>query len=217
MAKSTICTFLKHKETLKVADVAKGVFGKSNRRPQILEKVEQLLLVWINEKQLQGDSVSEAMICEKDRHLHSDLVASTPSSHNAEPEDFKASRRWFEKFCKRSGIHCVLRHGEAASSNKEGAEKFVDEFAAYVDSEGFIPQQVFNCDETGLFWKKLPRKTYITQEEKGLPGHKPIKDRLTLLLCTNASGDCRIKPLLVYYSKILECSRGIMCTRQNYQ
>ena len=95
VAKSTISTFLKHKETLKVGDVAKGVFGKSNRRPQILEKVEQLLLVWINEKQLQGDSVSEAMICEKDRHLHSDLVASTPSSHNAEPEDFKASRRWF--------------------------------------------------------------------------------------------------------------------------
>ena len=90
---------------------------------------------------------------------------------------------------------------EAASSNKEGAEKFVDEFAAYVDSEDLIPQQVFNYDETGLFWKKLPRKTYITQEEKGLLGHKPIKDRLTLLLCTNASGDCRIKPLLVYHSE----------------
>ena len=38
MAKSTICTFLKHKETIKTADVAKGVFGKSNKRPQILEK-----------------------------------------------------------------------------------------------------------------------------------------------------------------------------------
>ena len=39
MTKSTICTFLKHKETIKAADVAKGVFGKSNKRPQILEKV----------------------------------------------------------------------------------------------------------------------------------------------------------------------------------
>ena len=75
------------------------------------------------------------------------------------------------------------------------------EFAAYVDSEGFIPQQIFNCDETGLFWKKMPRRTYITQEEKGLPGHKPMKDRFTLLLCANASGDCKIKPLLVYHSE----------------
>lgn len=35
-----ICTFLKHKETVKAADVAKNVFGKSSKRLQILEKVE---------------------------------------------------------------------------------------------------------------------------------------------------------------------------------
>ena len=85
MANSTICTFLKFKETIKASDVAKGVFGKSNKRPQILEKVEQLLLVWINERQLQGDSVSEAIICEKARHLHSDLIAKTPTSSNVAP------------------------------------------------------------------------------------------------------------------------------------
>ena len=28
-----------------------------------------------------------------------------------------------------------------------------------------------------------------------------MKDRLTLLLCGNASGDCKIKPLLVYHSE----------------
>jgi len=57
-------------------------------------------------------------------------------------------------------------------------------------------QQVFNCDETGLFWKKMPRRTYITEEEKALPGHKPMKDRLTLLLCGNASGDFKISDWL---------------------
>ncbi|GBN81232.1 Tigger transposable element-derived protein 1 [Araneus ventricosus] len=34
-----------------------------------------------------------------------------------------------------------------------------------------------------------------------MPGHKPMKDRLTLALCANASGDCKIKPLLVYHSE----------------
>ncbi|XP_067939554.1 uncharacterized protein [Watersipora subatra] len=67
----------------------------------------------------------------------------------------------------------------------------------------YISQKVFKCDETGLFWKKLPRRTYITAEEKKLPGHKPMKDRLTLALCTNASGDLKIKPLLVYHSENL--------------
>ena len=45
----------------------------------------------------------------------------------------------------------------------------------------------------------MPKSTYITEEEKALPGHKPMKDRLTLLFCANASGDLKIKPLLVYH------------------
>ena len=37
-------------------------------------------------------------------------------------------------------------------------------------------------------------------EQKSLPGHKPIKDRLTLLLYSNASGDFKVKLMLVYHS-----------------
>ena len=64
---------------------------------------------------------------------------------------------------KRTGIHSVVRHGEAASSNKDAAEKFVEKFKDFVDRGGFIPEQVFNCDETCLFWKKMPKRTYITR------------------------------------------------------
>lgn len=37
--------------------------------------------------------------------------------------------------------------------------------------EGYISQQVFNCDKTGLFWKKRLPRIYITGEEKKMPGH----------------------------------------------
>jgi len=77
----------------------------------------------------------------------------------------------------------------------------VQDFSYYVKANGFIPQQVFNCDETGLFWENMPRRTYITEEEKAPPRHKPRKDRLTLLLCGNASGHFKIKPLHVYRSE----------------
>jgi len=36
-----------------------------------------------------------------------------------------------------------------------------------VDREGFIPEQVFNCDETGLFWKKY-QKGPTSQEKRRL-------------------------------------------------
>jgi len=117
-----------------------------------VEEVEKLSIVWINENSwLVGDSVSEAIIFEKARLLYSDIMRETPGSS---AEKLKASKGWFDNFEKRTGIHSVARHGEAASSNKDAAEKYVEKFKDFVDREGFIPEQVFNCDETGLFWKK---------------------------------------------------------------
>ncbi|XP_068247992.1 tigger transposable element-derived protein 1-like [Palaemon carinicauda] len=116
-------------------------------------------------------------------------------------ETFKASRGWLDNFKKRPGIRSVVEHGEAASSDAKAAADFVTAFASVFAQHGFIPQQVFNCVETGLFSTKMPRRTFITAEEKRLPGHKPMKDRLTLYLCANANGDNKIKPLLVYHSE----------------
>jgi hypothetical protein len=56
---STISTVLKKKEELWGLVVAKGVMRVSKQRPLILEDVEKLLLVWINEKQLAGDTVTD--------------------------------------------------------------------------------------------------------------------------------------------------------------
>ena len=61
----------------------------------------------------------------------------------------------------------MVKRGEAASSHKDAAEKFVDKLKDFVDRQGFIPEQVFNCNKAGLFWeKKKPKRTYITREEK---------------------------------------------------
>ncbi|KAI6646211.1 Tigger transposable element-derived protein 1-like [Oopsacas minuta] len=44
----------------------------------------------------------------------------------------------------------------------------------------------------------MPQKTYISREEKTMPGFKAAKDRLTLMLGGNTSEDFQLKPLLVY-------------------
>ncbi|UYV61092.1 hypothetical protein LAZ67_1003374 [Cordylochernes scorpioides] len=168
-----------------------------------LEEVEKLILVWINEKQLAGDTITQNLICEKAKALYAELGSKIlcTSIENEVHADFKASKGWFENFKRRSGIHSVTRHGEGASSDAKAAETFTAEFEKLVVTECYLPQQVFNCYETGLFRKKMPKRTYITAEANTMPGHKPMKDRLTLLLCANASGDLKVKPLLVYHSE----------------
>lgn len=52
-----------------------------------------------------------------------------------------------------------------------------------------------------FFWKKMPKRTFIAREEKTFPGFKVAKDRLTVMIGTNAAGDCKLKPLLVYRSE----------------
>ncbi|XP_069938076.1 tigger transposable element-derived protein 1-like isoform X1 [Cherax quadricarinatus] len=198
-SRTTISSITGKKKEIKEAFVAKGVNMLTKMRTPVLEDVEKLLLVWINEKQLAGDSLMTSLVCEKARQLHDELVKKLPATSDV--SEFKASKVWFERFKKRTDIHGVIRHGEAASSDQKVAEKCVQEFKEYIEAEGLKPEQVFSCDETGPFWKKMPKRTYITQEEKALPGHKPMKDRLTLMFCAYASGDFKVKPLLVYHSE----------------
>lgn len=78
-----------------------------------------------------------------------------------------------------------------------------NKFKAIIEEGGYKPEQVFNMDETGLFWKKMPSRTYIMQEEAKAPGFKAQKDRVTLVMCGNAAS-FMIKPGLIYSLKILE-------------
>ena len=47
----------------------------------------------------------------------------------------------------------------------------------------------------------MPNRTYFTKEEKSMPGHKPKKDWITILACTNLSDDCKVKPMVIYHSE----------------
>ncbi|GFV63911.1 tigger transposable element-derived protein 1 [Trichonephila clavipes] len=83
--------------------------------------------------------------------------------------------------------------GECATADEGAAKIFPEELAKIIEDGDYSTDQVFNADETGLHWKKLPNRTYIAKNEKTASGHKASKDRVTLLLCSNASGDRMLK------------------------
>ena len=42
----------------------------------------------------------------------------------------------------------------------------------------YLPEQIFNMDETSLFWKQMPGRTFIHKEAKSTPGFKVCVRRL---------------------------------------
>ena len=141
MSKSTISTILQRKDLYKEASVAKDVTQISKSRSTVLEEVERLLLVWINERQMAGDSLSESIICEISRDVNADLVNDKPLSDNG--ETFRASKGWCHNFKARTGVHSVARHGEAASPDKRAAENYIHHFETMTQRNGFCSQSSF--------------------------------------------------------------------------
>ncbi|GFS82468.1 tigger transposable element-derived protein 1 [Trichonephila clavipes] len=126
------------------------------------------------------------------------MKQSEPSTSTSQAgKEFSASKGWLTGFLKRNALHNIKITGESATADEGVAKIFPEELAKIIEDGDYSVDQVFNADETGLYWKKLPNRTYITKDENTASGHKASKDRVTLLLCSNASGDRMLKPLLI--------------------
>ena len=70
---------------------------------------------------------------------------------------------------------------------------FKKTLSGFIEKEQLTLNQVYNYDETDLYWKALPSKTLASQKEKTVPGYKVCKERVTILACANVTGDHKLK------------------------
>ena len=66
-----------------------------------------------------------------------------------------------------------------------------------------------NCDETGLNFRLLPDATLAGSFEKTASGRKKSKERVTLNLCSNASGTIKLPLHLIGKAKRPRCFRNM--------
>lgn len=62
----------------------------------------------------------------------------------------------------------------------------------------YQPNDIYNMDETGLFWRRMPNSGLSS---KGSPEYKKDKTRLTLAVTTNATGSDRMPLWLIGTAK----------------
>ena len=75
----------------------------------------------------------------------------------------------------------------------------------------YSPNDIYNGDETTLFYKLLPHRTYCFDGDKPA-GSAKHKDRLTLLIITNMDGSDHRKLSVIGKSKTpIACRRSTKC------
>ena len=119
--------------------------------------------------------------------------------------NFKASNGWLESFCKSKNISFLSLNGESGSADAESAIDFQNKLEELCC--GFTPENIFNCDETGLMFKALPNKSYV-QKTKQSRGIKIKKDRLSVLLTASMTGE-KLKPLVIGKSAKPRCFKNL--------
>ncbi|KAK3890790.1 hypothetical protein Pcinc_005288 [Petrolisthes cinctipes] len=160
---------------------------------------EHYVMKWLARRLRKGASVDGPEIRGRAVAVYQGLCAKHKIQN---PAPFIASRGWLHRFKKRCGVKLAYYQGELASADTTAAQEFPQIAKAIMEEGGYTPDQVFNCDETGVYWKKSPKATYAHKNLRQAAGTKMTKDRFSVLLCCNASGDFKMKPVIIYkYAK----------------
>ena len=124
----------------------------------------------------------------------SDSSQSYSSMRNAaDRRPVQISRAWIYRWKFRHGIRYRRFFGESGDSDVAAGNLWLEtEYASL--QKRYPPENIFNADETGLFYKRLPGRG-LTFRTEVLRGRRVSKSRLTVLVAASSVGEKL--PLLV--------------------
>ena len=163
-------------------------------RPPKEPQLEDALFMWFKNARAQNVILTDAILRVKAQQFGNDMGIT----------NFTYSNGWLHRFKARHNISQHVLSGEGASVSpqviSDGREKAADVIKSYA------PKDVFNMDETGLFFRMMPDRSLTTKDS--VKGTKKMKDRITVSLCTNADGTEKEKPLVIGKSKNPRCFKN---------
>ena len=158
------------------------------------KKLDEAVILWVNVAENNHIPITWLMIHQK----------ATDYAERLGIEGFKGSNGWMHRFAMRNSLKMHRIHGEAGSADTTAVdidkEKIRDIMAKYER------QDIYNFDETALFYTAAPRTTIAHGSFSGI---KENKKRLTVGLICNADGtDKWLEPLLIGHAKKPDCFKN---------
>ena len=124
-----------------------GISEKKTIRATKCEDLDKVLYEWILQQRSEGVPITGPLLKEKAREIHARLCIS---------EKYNFSSGWLTSFKKRHSICYLKTCGEKVSADNNAAEDFIEKSDKYVLENNLSPAQIYNADETSLFWHCLP-------------------------------------------------------------
>ena len=162
-------------------------------------ELEDMLYIWVDSMRQANLPIPPSLAIAKAKNIASSLSISE--------DDFKASWQWLSRFRVRRGLQKVLLHGEGAEVNKDDPELLEALQGLYAEIDRYDAENIYNMDETGLFFRLLPRYSLLMPNEDVATtrGKKKSKDRISLIVCANATGSHKIPCALIGKPKEPAC------------
>lgn len=150
------------------------------------ENVDEALLMWFRQKaQIPDLRVDGQML----------LMQANKFRVQFDPEDTSTiTMSWIERFKERYGINRIRKAGESAGVDQE-AVRIWKEGKLEAILQKYPPSDIYNADETGLFWMMLPENS-LGFAGQAHHGKKQPKTRVTVLVGANMDGSDKL-PLLI--------------------
>jgi hypothetical protein len=164
--------------------------GKRDKKAKYPE-LEEALQLWFKQQEQRGLTV-------QDEHFRGQAIRFAEGLKIPVTGDnaFSFSNGWLDGFKKRKGIKSFVQHGEAGSANAAGIELARRSVRKLV--EGLDPGDIFNQDESSLFWRQPPSQTLSTGKKAG---RKKDEQRVTASLLVNATGTEKLPLFLIGKAK----------------
>ena len=156
--------------------------------------IEESLALWIEKALQAGLIITDSILATKALEF----------AFLCNEEKFKGSTGWIDNFKKRHNFKLYNIHGEAASAPTQDLDELRENLRQRLIE--YDPENIFNCDETGLFWKMKPTHTLSNGP---VAGTKQSKDRVTVLLTCNATGNEKLRPLFIHKSQTPRALKNI--------
>lgn len=153
------------------------VLNDKRRRPEQWPELEKALFDWIQRAE-ERMPISQEVIREKARQFWPVLYPGKDMS--------TFSNGWLRGFQPRHNIKFRSQHGEPGSLRADAA---IEMLAIRQALSKFAPRDIFNCDETGLYWRLIPDRSITAHS---LPGRKKENSRISALFCCNSDASERL-------------------------